>query len=131
MYIKGLAPYFKNLPVRNIAEQNCDRCRAASTRIFLNYFEETRLPDILEKLGARLTIACPVNHELDSIYQIQKLVNAIGGKVDFVIIRNRMVIRQQDSDSLHKPSSVFSASFIGDFPRAALPGRIWAMMVVP
>jgi MinD-like ATPase involved in chromosome partitioning or flagellar assembly len=65
-------------------------CRAASTRIFLNYFEETRLPDILEKLGARLTIACPVNHELDSIYQIQKLVNAIGGKVDFVIIRNEV-----------------------------------------
>ena len=56
-------------------------CRAASTRIFLNYFEETRLTDILEHLGARLTIACPVNHELDSIYQIQKLVNAIGGKV--------------------------------------------------
>ena len=25
MYIKGLAPYFKNLPVRNITEQNCDR----------------------------------------------------------------------------------------------------------
>ena len=65
-------------------------CRAASTRIFLNYFEETRLTDILEHLGARLTIACPVNHELDSIYQIQKLVNAIGGKVDFVIIRNEV-----------------------------------------
>jgi hypothetical protein len=26
MYIKGLVPYFKNLPVRNITEQNCDRC---------------------------------------------------------------------------------------------------------
>jgi integrase len=25
MYIKGLSPYFKNLPVRNITEQNCDR----------------------------------------------------------------------------------------------------------
>jgi hypothetical protein len=24
-YIKGLAPYFKKLPVRNITEQNCDR----------------------------------------------------------------------------------------------------------
>jgi cellulose biosynthesis protein BcsQ len=65
-------------------------CRAASTRIFLNYFEETRLPDILDGLGARLTIACPVNHELDSIYQIQRLANAIGGKADFVIIRNEV-----------------------------------------
>jgi hypothetical protein len=25
MYIKGLTPYFKNLPVRNITGQNCDR----------------------------------------------------------------------------------------------------------
>jgi integrase len=25
MYIKGLAPYFRNLPIRNITEQNCDR----------------------------------------------------------------------------------------------------------
>jgi len=65
-------------------------CRAASTRIFLNYFEETRLPDILDDLGARLTIACPVNHELDSIYQIQRLANAIGGEADFVIVRNEV-----------------------------------------
>ncbi|MGO9586293.1 MAG: hypothetical protein ACLP2Y_08865 [Limisphaerales bacterium] len=65
-------------------------CRAASTRIFLNYFEETRLPDILNDLGARLTIACPVNHELDSIYQIQRLANAIGGEADFVIVRNEV-----------------------------------------
>jgi MinD-like ATPase involved in chromosome partitioning or flagellar assembly len=65
-------------------------CRAASTRIFLNYFEETQLPTVLESLDARLTIACPVNHEMDSIYQIQRLVSAIGGKVDFVIIRNEV-----------------------------------------
>lgn len=25
MYIKGLAPYFRNLPIRNITEQDCDR----------------------------------------------------------------------------------------------------------
>jgi hypothetical protein len=25
MYINGVAPYFKNLPARNITEQNCDR----------------------------------------------------------------------------------------------------------
>ena len=65
-------------------------CRAASTRIFLNYFEETQLPTVLENLGARLTIACPVNHELDSIHQIQRLANALGGRADFVIIRNEV-----------------------------------------
>jgi hypothetical protein len=25
MYIKGLTPYFRNLPIRNIAEEDCDR----------------------------------------------------------------------------------------------------------
>ena len=65
-------------------------CRAASTRIFLGYFEETELPTVLEGLSARLTIASPVNHELDSIYQIQRVVNAMAGKADFLIIRNEV-----------------------------------------
>jgi GTPase SAR1 family protein len=65
-------------------------CRAASTRIFLDYFKQTELPKALENLDARLTIACPVNHELDSIYQIQKLANAIGDGADFLIIRNEV-----------------------------------------
>jgi hypothetical protein len=66
-------------------------CRAASTRIFLNYFEQVHLTEILENyLNARLTIACPVNYELDSIYQIQKLTNAIGNGADFLIVRNEV-----------------------------------------
>jgi hypothetical protein len=65
-------------------------CRAASTRIFLDYFAETELTTVLANLGAGLTIACPVNHELDSIHQIQRLVNALAGKVDFLIIRNEV-----------------------------------------
>ena len=65
-------------------------CRAASTRIFLRYFEETELPTVLGALSAGLTIACPVNHELDSIYQIQRVVNAMAGKADFLIIRNEV-----------------------------------------
>jgi hypothetical protein len=65
-------------------------CRAASTRIFLDYFAEAELPAVLASLGAGLTIACPVNHELDSIHQIQRLVNALAGKADFLIIRNEV-----------------------------------------
>jgi hypothetical protein len=65
-------------------------CRAASTRIFLDYFKETDLPVVLEGLEARLTIACPVNHELDSIHQIQRLVNEVGRQVDFLVIRNEV-----------------------------------------
>ena len=65
-------------------------CRAASTRIFLDFFKETELPTVLEGMGARLTIACPVNHELDSIYQIQRLVNEVGKQMDFLVIRNEV-----------------------------------------
>ncbi len=63
-------------------------CRAASTRIFLKYFEDTELAAVLESLGAGLTIASPVNHELDSIHQIQRLVGGIPGKASFLVIRN-------------------------------------------
>ena len=38
--------------------------------------------------GRCLTIASPVNHELDSIHQIQRLVGGIPGKPDFLIVRN-------------------------------------------
>ena len=65
-------------------------CRAASTRIFLEYFAETELPVVLQGMSAGLTIASPVNHELDSIHQIQRVVNAIAGKADFLVIRNEV-----------------------------------------
>jgi hypothetical protein len=63
-------------------------CRAASTRIFLKYFEDTDLGAVLDSLGSGLTIASPVNHELDSIHQLQRLLGGIPGKADFVVIRN-------------------------------------------
>jgi hypothetical protein len=63
-------------------------CRAASTRIFLKYFEDTDLAAVLESMGASLTIACPVNHELDSIHQIQRLVTGIANKANFLVVRN-------------------------------------------
>jgi len=65
-------------------------CRAASTRIFFKYFEETGLPSLLESMDSGLTIVTPVNHELDSIHQIQRLVSGIAGKPDFVIVRNEV-----------------------------------------
>ncbi len=63
-------------------------CRAASTRIFLKYFEDTDLAAVLESMGASLTIACPVNHELDSIHQIQRLVSGMADKASFLVVRN-------------------------------------------
>jgi cellulose biosynthesis protein BcsQ len=65
-------------------------CRAASTRLFFQYFEETGLHALLESMASGLTIASPVNHELDSIHQIQRLVSGMPGKTDFVIVRNEV-----------------------------------------
>jgi hypothetical protein len=62
-------------------------CRAASTRIFLKYFEDTDLATILVSLGAGLTIASPVNHELGEGFDLfdkskirQKLLSELGAK---------------------------------------------------
>src|SRR5688500_12815874 len=41
-------------------------CRAASTDIFLDYFDELQIFDLLERVGALLTVVSPVNHETDS-----------------------------------------------------------------
>src|SRR5437016_3212160 len=46
-------------------------CRAASTDLFLDYFIEIGLSAVLSALGAALTIVMPVNHELDSVDQVQ------------------------------------------------------------
>lgn len=39
-------------------------------------------------MGATLAIACPVNHELDSIHQIQRPVSGIADEASFLVVRN-------------------------------------------
>ena len=46
-------------------------CRAASTEVFFNYFDEIDLPLTLKNLSAALTLIMPVNQEADSIDQLQ------------------------------------------------------------
>ena len=52
---------------------NCDLlvidCRAASTDLFIDFFDEVGLAEVLRTLDARLTVICPVNHEADSVEQ--------------------------------------------------------------
>src|SRR5215471_4929422 len=50
-------------------------CRAASTDLFSDYFVEIDLAAVLTALGATLTLVMPVNHEADSVDQIQRLAD--------------------------------------------------------
>jgi hypothetical protein len=63
-------------------------CRAASTDLFLDYFDEIALPDVLAAMGAALTLVMPVNHELDSVDQVQRLTDKLAKSSHYVIVRN-------------------------------------------
>ena len=63
-------------------------CRAASTDLFLDYFAEIDLPTILSALGVALTLVMPVNHELDSVDQLQRLAEQLGKTSNYLVVRN-------------------------------------------
>jgi len=63
-------------------------CRAASTDLFIDYFTEIDLSAVLTELGAALTLVMPVNHESDSVDQIQRLADQFGKKCGYVVVRN-------------------------------------------
>lgn len=63
-------------------------CRAASTDLFLDYFAEVDLTAVLKAIGAALTLVMPVNHELDSVDQVQRLAEQLGKAAGYVVVRN-------------------------------------------
>jgi hypothetical protein len=63
-------------------------CRAASTDLFIDYFNEIDLSAVLSAMGASLTLVMPVNHESDSVDQIQRLADQFGKKCGYVVVRN-------------------------------------------
>lgn len=65
-------------------------CRAASTDVFLRYFLAIDIATVLHLLDARLTLLMPVNHEADSLDQVQRVVEAMSSHARFVIIRNQV-----------------------------------------
>ena len=64
-------------------------CRAASTDIFLDYFAEVGVFEILQALGAVLTIISPVNHEADSVEQVKIVAEALGERARYLVVKNQ------------------------------------------
>jgi hypothetical protein len=63
-------------------------CRAASTDIFLDYFEEVRIFDLLKSVGATLNLIMPVNHETDSVEQIRSISERLNHNAQYLIVKN-------------------------------------------
>jgi hypothetical protein len=78
-------------------------CRAASTDLFIDYFAEIDLAAVLAAMGAALTLVMPVNHEADSVDQIQRLADQFGKQCGYVVVRNAA---HSDSFALFESSEV-------------------------
>ena len=63
-------------------------CRAASTDLFIDFFDEVGLAEVLRSLDARLTVICPVNHEADSVEQLRILSDALRDGCSWVVVKN-------------------------------------------
>lgn len=65
-----------------VARCRSAHCRAASTDLFLYYFAEFDLTAVLKAYGAALTLVMPLNHELDSVDQDQRLAEQLASGSD-------------------------------------------------
>ncbi len=65
-------------------------CRAASTEVFFDYFDEIDLHTTLGSLSVALTLAIPVNHETDSVDQLQRIVAKLENACAYVVLRNQV-----------------------------------------
>jgi cellulose biosynthesis protein BcsQ len=63
--------------------------RAASTDLFLTYFDEIELADLLKKLKASLTVVIPVSHEANTVAQVKLLSDVLGARCDYLIVKNQ------------------------------------------
>jgi hypothetical protein len=63
-------------------------CRAASTDIFLDYFEEVRIFDLLKSFNASLNLIMPVNHEMDSLEQIKNISDQLNRNARYLVVKN-------------------------------------------
>ena len=78
-------------------------CRAASTDVFLRYFAAIDVASVLRVLDARLTLLMPVNHEADSLDQVQRMVETMADHARFMVIRNQV---HAESFTLYDQSQV-------------------------
>jgi cellulose biosynthesis protein BcsQ len=63
-------------------------CRAASTEVFFNYFDEIDLQTTLKQLSTALTLITPINQEADSIDQLQRITDRLKNVCSYVVLRN-------------------------------------------
>jgi cellulose biosynthesis protein BcsQ len=82
---RGLDPMIRALENFDLVVVDC---RAASTEVFFNYFDEINLPETLQTLSAALTVVMPVNQEADSIDQLQRIVGKLKKTCSYVVLRN-------------------------------------------
>ena len=80
-------------------------CRAASTDLILGYCAEVSIFEVLESLGARLTVVIPVNHEPDSLEQLRVISSALDNRCDYVVVRNQV---HSDQFALYDKSRIRS-----------------------
>lgn len=78
-------------------------CRAASTGPLFDYFAEVAADEVLRHYNASLTLIMPVNHEADSVDQVQRIVDKFGSHARYVIIRNAV---HTESFTLYDESEV-------------------------
>jgi len=63
-------------------------CRAASSDLFFDYFAQINRRATLHALSAALTVVMPVNHEMDSIDQVQRVAASLEDGAAYVVLRN-------------------------------------------
>jgi cellulose biosynthesis protein BcsQ len=63
-------------------------CRAASTEVFFDYFDEIDLPLALKNLSTALTLVTPINQEADSIDQLNRITEKLKSVCSYVVLRN-------------------------------------------
>jgi hypothetical protein len=84
---RGLDAMFRLLEKNDLVLVDC---RAASTEVFFNYFDEINLPAALQNLSAALTVITPINHETDSVEQLQRIVGRLNRLCSYVVLRNQV-----------------------------------------
>jgi cellulose biosynthesis protein BcsQ len=84
---RGLDPMIRCLEKTDLVVVDC---RAASTEVFFNYFDEINLPAALQALSVALTLVMPVNHEADSIDQLQRMVGRLKNVCSYLVLRNKV-----------------------------------------
>jgi len=66
-------------------------CRAASTDIFLDYFQEVRIFELFKEVDATLNLVMPVNHETDSLEQIRNVTEQLNSNARYLIVKNEVL----------------------------------------